>query len=219
VDVILVIFLVVLAIFAYFLPFVIALVRGHRYKSVIFVLNLIGGWSGLGWVAAFIWAVWPSGGTVTDVVTHDPTGLSSRNLGTAAGEFRNEYDRTRVSTPRPHAHGAPAVSQAPRAVPCLAFDVATKAGARRFMSESLPCVIGSGVDADVRIRHPSVAGQHVVVRSMEGGVVVTAISESSPLSVGGGPVRRCNVPFGGSFKIGEVTLQVRMVDPDEIELA
>lgn len=46
----------VIAIFIYFFP---AMVAGHREHSqglAIFVLNLLTGWTALGWVAALVWA-------------------------------------------------------------------------------------------------------------------------------------------------------------------
>ncbi len=85
------------AVVAYFLPTAIAIYRKHRFLGIIFVLNLAGGWSVLGWFAALAWAVWPSETVFTDVFTHDPTGLSLRNVGHAAGEIRNAYDDVRHS--------------------------------------------------------------------------------------------------------------------------
>lgn len=41
---------------AYFLPVVIALLRGHQDKMAIFVLTLLLGWSGIAWVAALVWS-------------------------------------------------------------------------------------------------------------------------------------------------------------------
>ena len=41
----------------YFLPFVIALIRKHKDKLGIFVLNLFLGWSVIGWVVALVWSV------------------------------------------------------------------------------------------------------------------------------------------------------------------
>jgi hypothetical protein len=40
----------------YFLPSVIASSRGHKNKPAIIVLNLLLGWTFLGWIAALIWA-------------------------------------------------------------------------------------------------------------------------------------------------------------------
>lgn len=211
----------VIAIAVYFVPFAIAAFRGHRYKAVIFALNLIGGWSGLGWIAALVWAVWPSGSTVSDVVTHDPTGLSSRNVGTAAGEVMNEVDRTRVTKASTAEAAQPEAARKPgHAQSAVSFEVRTRDGVRRFRADSLPCVIGSGPDADVRIRHGSIADAHALVRIAEGGIVLSAMSTDAQLNVGGAMVRRANVPFDGTFRLGEVPLTVRAVDivPAEVEL-
>lgn len=41
----------------YFIPTVIAFARKHHNAVAIFVLNLILGWTFLGWVAALVWSV------------------------------------------------------------------------------------------------------------------------------------------------------------------
>lgn len=41
----------------YFLPAVIAKVRGKRNMGAIFALNLFLGWTLVGWVIAFVWAL------------------------------------------------------------------------------------------------------------------------------------------------------------------
>lgn len=41
---------------AYFLPFIVALSRGHRNTLAIFFLNAFLGWTLLGWVVAIVWA-------------------------------------------------------------------------------------------------------------------------------------------------------------------
>jgi hypothetical protein len=43
-------------IFIYFLPAIIAYNRNHHNSTSIFLLNLLLGWSGIGWIAAIIWA-------------------------------------------------------------------------------------------------------------------------------------------------------------------
>jgi len=50
--------LVVLAIIliAYFLPGIIAASRNHHQSGAIFVLNLLLGWTVLGWIGALVWA-------------------------------------------------------------------------------------------------------------------------------------------------------------------
>ena len=41
----------------YFLPWIIAWRRNHHNTLAIFVLNLLCGWTVVGWVAALVWAV------------------------------------------------------------------------------------------------------------------------------------------------------------------
>ncbi len=46
----------------YFLPVIVAGVRGHQSTVAILVLNLLLGWSVIGWIVALVWslsAVWP----------------------------------------------------------------------------------------------------------------------------------------------------------------
>jgi len=41
----------------YFLPWIIALVRGHQDTMAIFFLTLLLGWTGLFWIIAFVWSL------------------------------------------------------------------------------------------------------------------------------------------------------------------
>ncbi|MGD0643171.1 MAG: superinfection immunity protein [Roseiarcus sp.] len=41
----------------YFAPSIIALIRGHLSTAAIFVLNLILGWTFVGWIIALIWSL------------------------------------------------------------------------------------------------------------------------------------------------------------------
>ncbi len=50
----------VVAPFAYFLPSIVAASIGHPRSNAIFLVNLLGGWSIVGWIAAFVWAVMPA---------------------------------------------------------------------------------------------------------------------------------------------------------------
>lgn len=50
--------LLVVLIFAfYFLPSLIAFLRNHKNKLAIFLLNLLLGWTVLGWVVSLVWSV------------------------------------------------------------------------------------------------------------------------------------------------------------------
>lgn len=40
----------------YFLPTIVAVVGKHRQAAAIFVLNLLAGWTFIGWVVAMVWA-------------------------------------------------------------------------------------------------------------------------------------------------------------------
>ena len=47
----------VLALVVYFLPTIIANNRRHRERTPIFVLNLLLGWTFVGWCAALVWSL------------------------------------------------------------------------------------------------------------------------------------------------------------------
>lgn len=64
-------FLIVIAtgLLLYFLPTGIAYCRNHRNFAAILGLNALGGWTGLGWLIAFVWALTANVKVVTkDVV-------------------------------------------------------------------------------------------------------------------------------------------------------
>jgi len=47
-----------LAIYLYFLPFMIARRRNHPQKNPILIVNIFLGWTLIGWVAALAWSLW-----------------------------------------------------------------------------------------------------------------------------------------------------------------
>ena len=50
--------MIIILIFAtYFLPTLIAFLRQHKNRLEIFLLNLLLGWTALGWVGSLIWSV------------------------------------------------------------------------------------------------------------------------------------------------------------------
>jgi len=62
-----------LALVVYLLPTIIAFRRKHHYKWVICGINVVFGFTGIGYLAAFVWAVWPKQTAFFDVVANDPT--------------------------------------------------------------------------------------------------------------------------------------------------
>lgn len=51
------IILFILSLAFYFLPTIIALMRGRRNTLAIFLLNFFLGWTFIGWVVSLVWAV------------------------------------------------------------------------------------------------------------------------------------------------------------------
>ena len=60
-DVVILLFFVGLVILAYLLPSFVALQRKHVNTTAICVLNILVGWSLIGWVAVLVWALVNSG--------------------------------------------------------------------------------------------------------------------------------------------------------------
>ncbi|MBU1808714.1 MAG: superinfection immunity protein [Candidatus Omnitrophica bacterium] len=48
---------IVLIVAFYFLPTLVAFLRQHKNKLAIFLLNLLLGWTVLGWVVSLVWSV------------------------------------------------------------------------------------------------------------------------------------------------------------------
>lgn len=49
----------IVAVVLYFLPTYIAVVNRHPNKTIVFLLNLLGGWTGMVWLGVLIWACFP----------------------------------------------------------------------------------------------------------------------------------------------------------------
>jgi hypothetical protein len=93
-TVVLIIICGLLALAVYLLPTIIAFGREHHYKWVICGINVVFGFTGIGYLAAFVWGVWPKQTAFFDVVTNDPTTNSPeagqkiyRQMGTNARAF------------------------------------------------------------------------------------------------------------------------------------
>ena len=80
-----IILLIVIGLPIYFIPTIIAFNRKHAYKGVVFALNLFGGFTGVLWLVALIWAVYPSEKSLIDPVVGNVTGTGIRNAGDTVG--------------------------------------------------------------------------------------------------------------------------------------
>ena len=77
----------------YFIPTFIAFQRRHIYKWVILGINTFAIAAGVPWLAAFIWAVWPTNKSLIDPIAGNVTGKGTRNSGDTIGSL--EYGRER----------------------------------------------------------------------------------------------------------------------------
>ena len=100
VNAIVALLLVALALGVYFTPFIIALLRGHTYKWVIFGLNAVG-FSGVTWLISFVWAVWPADKSLIDPVAGNVTGTGRRNSGDTLGSMSYGKERGYRDESRP----------------------------------------------------------------------------------------------------------------------
>jgi len=64
---------VIICVFVFFLPTIIAFRRNHYYKWIIFAINFAAGATVIGYLVALVWAVWPSQTGIADVLVNDPT--------------------------------------------------------------------------------------------------------------------------------------------------
>ena len=69
----------------YLVPTVIAFQRNHVYRFVILAINLFLGLTGVGWIMALIWSIWPSERSLADPILGNVTGIGLRNVGDTIG--------------------------------------------------------------------------------------------------------------------------------------
>ena len=74
------------------LPYIIARRRGHAYRNIILVLCIFG-FTGIAWVIALSWALYPSEKSLVDPVLGNVTGTGVRNAGDTLGSV--QYGRER----------------------------------------------------------------------------------------------------------------------------
>ena len=67
---------ILLLVVLYFAPSIIALARSHHNKLAIFALNLLLGWTGLGWIGALIWSLTRRAPEAQTILSHHEPGES-----------------------------------------------------------------------------------------------------------------------------------------------
>jgi hypothetical protein len=86
----------------YLIPTIIAFNRNHHFKFVIMAINIIFGVTGIGYLIALVWAVWPQKTAIVDVVTNDLTSAqNNQQLYKERGENARAYDVARYGAPQP----------------------------------------------------------------------------------------------------------------------
>ncbi len=83
--------LIILAI--YYIPAFIAISRRHPYKWVILGINTFAIAAGVPWLAAFIWAVWPTDKSLLDPIAGNVTGKANRISGDNLGSIKYGKER------------------------------------------------------------------------------------------------------------------------------
>ena len=89
--------LVVIALGIYLLPTIIAFRRDHHYKFIIMGINIVMGLTGVGYLVAFVWAVWPSKTSVLDPLIASPTSIKvedGKQIYSRWGEYKQAFGST-----------------------------------------------------------------------------------------------------------------------------
>ena len=100
--------LLIICLALYFVPTVIAACRGHHNQGAIFALNLLLGWTLIGWVAAFVWSCTAIAGRVKNPPSiWTAEGVAERH------HLRKEEERQRQERKREQAKWARLSSEPP----------------------------------------------------------------------------------------------------------
>jgi hypothetical protein len=96
----------------------------------------------------------------------------------------------------------------------IQFEIRTKSGVIAVEAPQLPAAVGSATDAEIRLKHPSVAPVHALVHRCDGGIGVTAVLPTTLLTHGAEGFRSLKLVDGLQFKIGAVPVTVRIDSSD-----
>lgn len=85
--------LVILSLLLYFIPSIVASKREHPNRGAIYMLNILAGWTFIGWVGALVWAMTGSQQSAQIAYQHSPA-TSEPNLSIAEKikEFKDLLD-------------------------------------------------------------------------------------------------------------------------------
>jgi len=202
-----------LALIILLLPFVIAVIRGHRYKWVILVLCVFGVF-GLPWLAAFIWSVWPSQSSFAEPVLGNPTGTGTRNIGDTLGAVDVGKSRGRATEQllwKGPSADVEAISPA-RRWSISGFDLSGRP--IRFVFDSTKrcgdtIIIGrNSTDCEFFIDDPSVSRRHAEISVRAEGVFIRDLNSVNGTRINGQRVSGAPIemPLSGTVSVGAITL-------------
>jgi len=92
-----IVLLIVFGLWVYLLPTTIAFNRNHHYKLIIMGINIVMGLTGIGYLVAFIWAVWPAKTSLLDPLIASPTSTKvedGKQIYGRWGEYKQAFDST-----------------------------------------------------------------------------------------------------------------------------
>ncbi|MEI8315436.1 MAG: superinfection immunity protein [Verrucomicrobiota bacterium] len=95
---------VVIVLGIYLLPSIIAFRRKHHYRFIILGINVVMGLTGIGYLAAFVWAVWPSQTSVIDPLVASPTSTrveEGKQIYGRWGEYKKAFQSSSTPPPLP----------------------------------------------------------------------------------------------------------------------
>lgn len=91
-DIIIVI-LIILAVFLYFLPSYIGFKRNNPFKWIVFIVNLLFGWTFIVWVVLLIYTAFPNKKTILDPII-DPSGsMSAKEYGNRFNDLKTHSNK------------------------------------------------------------------------------------------------------------------------------
>ncbi len=203
-----------LALIILLLPFVISVIRGHRYKWVILVLCVFGVF-GLPWIAAFIWSVWPSQSSLAEPILGNPTGTGIRNIGDTLGAVDVGKSRGRVTEQLTWKGGESDRNSVSISRNWVIYGLNPLGQPIRFIFDSTKrqgetIVIGrSSIDCEFLIDDPSVSRRHAEILIEQEGVFIRDLNSSNGTRINGQRILAVPtaMPLSGTVSVGAVVLE------------